>query len=83
MIHLNGVTDEPYAFGSRQPLLAGADLDIPVGRYALLSPAPELHRQIVDVLCGLRPPRQASSSMKAACPGPSAGRVSFAARRPA
>ena len=58
MIHLNGVTDEPYAFGSRQPLLAGADLDIPVGRYALLSPAPELHRQIVDVLCGLRPPRQ-------------------------
>ncbi|MBO1114751.1 ATPase [Bordetella petrii] len=58
MIHLNGVTDEPYAFGSRQPLLANANLDIPVGRYALLSAAPELHRQIVDVLCCLRPPRQ-------------------------
>ncbi|ANN68268.1 ATPase [Bordetella bronchialis] len=58
MIHLNGVTDDPYAFGSRQPLLRNVDLDIPVGRYALLSPAPELHRQIIDVLCGLRPPRQ-------------------------
>lgn len=58
MIHLNGVTDEPYAFGSRRALLSNVDLDIPVGRYALLSPAPELHRQIVDVLCGLRPPRQ-------------------------
>ncbi|MGS1008008.1 ATPase [Achromobacter anxifer] len=58
MIHLNGVTDEPYAFGSRQALLSNVDLEIPVGRYALLSPAPELHRQIVDVLCGLRPPRQ-------------------------
>lgn len=57
MIHLNGVTDDPYAFGSRQPLLAGVDLDIPVGRYALLSPTPELHRQIIDVLCRLRPPR--------------------------
>jgi len=58
MIHLNGVTDEPYAFGSRQPLLLNADLDIPVGRYALLSHSPELHRQIVDVLCCLRPPRR-------------------------
>lgn len=58
MIHLHNVTDEPYAFGRRQPLLAHVDLDIPVGRYALLSPTPELHRQIVDVLCRLRPPRQ-------------------------
>lgn len=58
VIHLNGVTDEPYAFGRRQPLLANANLDIPVGRYALLSPVPEMHRQLLDVLCGLRPPRQ-------------------------
>jgi len=58
MIHLNGVTDEPYAFGVRQQLLADVDLDIPAGRYALLSPTPELHRQVIDVLCGLRPPRQ-------------------------
>ncbi|MFC4275360.1 ATPase [Achromobacter aloeverae] len=58
MIHLNGVTDEPHAFGSRQPLLSNVDLDIPVGRYALLSPTPELHRQVIDVLCRLRPPRE-------------------------
>ena len=83
MIHLNGVTDEPYAFGSRQPLLAGADLDIPVGRYALLSPAPELHRQIVDVLCACVRRARVSSSMKAACPGPSADRASSEARPPA
>ncbi|OWT72792.1 MULTISPECIES: ATPase [unclassified Achromobacter] len=58
MIHLHGVTDEPYAFGDKQALLADVDIDIPVGRYAMLSPAPELHRQIIDVLCRLRPPRQ-------------------------
>ena len=58
MIQLNGVSDEPYAFGDRQPLLANASLDIPVGRYALLSPMPEMHRQLLDVLCGLRPPSQ-------------------------
>jgi capsular polysaccharide transport system ATP-binding protein len=56
MIHFNHVTDKPYAFGSRQPLLVDADLDIAVGRYALLSHSPERHRQLVDVLCGLRPP---------------------------
>ena len=43
-------------------LLAGADLDIPVGRYALLSPAPELHRQIVDVLAVCVRRARASSS---------------------
>jgi capsular polysaccharide transport system ATP-binding protein len=58
MIQLIGVTDEPHAFGSRQALLARADLDIPVGRYALLSGAPDMHRQLLDVLCCLRPPRQ-------------------------
>ncbi|KAJ8137292.1 hypothetical protein OY671_009495, partial [Metschnikowia pulcherrima] len=35
-----------------------AHLDIPVGRYALSSPAPESHRQIIDSSCGSRPPRQ-------------------------
>ena len=58
MIHLNGVTDDPRTFGSRQSLLANVNLDIPVGRYALLSHTPELHRQIIDVLCRLRPPRE-------------------------
>lgn len=58
MIQLNGVTDAPYVFGSRQALLSNASLEIPVGRYALLSSVPEMHRQLVDVLCCLRPPRQ-------------------------
>jgi capsular polysaccharide transport system ATP-binding protein len=58
MIQLNGVTDAPYVFGSRQALLDHASLDIPVGRYALLSPVPEMHRQLLDVLCCLRPPLQ-------------------------
>jgi len=58
MIQLNSVTDKPFAFGSRQPLLVDADLDIGVGRYALLSHSPERHRQLVDVLCGLRPTSQ-------------------------
>jgi len=58
IIRINGVTDEPYVFGHRQPLLADASLDIPVGRYALLSPVPEMHRQLLDVLCCLRPPGQ-------------------------
>lgn len=58
MIQLFGVTDEPFAFGSRQALLTNADLDIPVGRYALLSAAPDMHRQLLDLLCCLRPPRQ-------------------------
>ncbi|MGB6243195.1 MAG: ATPase [Castellaniella sp.] len=58
MIQLNGVTDEPYVFGRRQALLADASLDIAVGRYALLSPVPEMHRHLLDVLCCLRPPRQ-------------------------
>lgn len=58
MIHLNGVTDDPRTFGSRQALLNHVNLDIPAGRYALLSHTPELHRQIIDVLCRLRPPRE-------------------------
>lgn len=56
IIQFNGVTDEPYVFGRRQALLAHAHLDIPVGRYALLSHVPEMHRHLLDVLCGLRPP---------------------------
>ena len=58
MIHLNGVTDDPRTFGSRQALLTDVNLHIPVGRYAMLSHTPELHRQLIDVLCRLRPPRE-------------------------
>ncbi|MDR3096156.1 MAG: ATPase [Paraburkholderia sp.] len=58
MIELNGVTDAPQLFGARQPLLEAVDLCIPRGRYALLSHRPEFHRAIVDVVAGLRPPRE-------------------------
>lgn len=58
MIELNNVTDAPQLFGARQPLLEAVDLCIPRGRYALLSHRPEFHRAIVDVIAGLRPPRE-------------------------
>ncbi|SMG08941.1 ATPase [Paraburkholderia susongensis] len=58
MISLNGVTDTPYIFGAPQPLLQDVDLCIPRGRYALLSRRPEFHRAIVDIVAGLRPPRE-------------------------
>ncbi|KND57103.1 Capsular polysaccharide ABC transporter, ATP-binding protein KpsT [Candidatus Burkholderia verschuerenii] len=56
MIHLHHVSDTPRLSGSRFPLLSGATLDIPRGRYALLSRAPELHRPVIDALAGLRRP---------------------------
>lgn len=56
MISLNGVTDSPQFFGSRLPLLSNLNLEIPRGRYAVLSRTPEVHRALIDVLAGLRPP---------------------------
>jgi capsular polysaccharide transport system ATP-binding protein len=56
VINLSGVSDSPKLFGSTAPLLSNVDLEIPKGRYALLSRAPELHRTVIDVLAGLRPP---------------------------
>jgi len=38
-------------------LLSDVTLDIPIGRYALLSRTPEFHRPVIDVLCRLRPTR--------------------------
>src|SRR5690554_6246140 len=58
MIQLFGVTDEPFAVGSRQALLTNADLDIRVGRYALRSAARAMRRQLLELRCCLRPPRQ-------------------------
>ncbi len=58
MIHLNAVTDSPRLFGVRRQLLHDASLSLPRGRYALLSRSPELHRALIDVLTGLRPPRR-------------------------
>ncbi|OWT60563.1 P-loop NTPase family protein [Candidimonas nitroreducens] len=56
MISLNSVSDYPYVFGARRPMLSDASLDIAQGRYAVLSRTPELHRALIDVLAGLRPP---------------------------
>jgi capsular polysaccharide transport system ATP-binding protein len=58
MISLIDVTDSPKVFGSHLPLFSHADLDLPQGRFALLSRTPELHRSVIDVLAGLRPPRE-------------------------
>lgn len=58
MINLNGVSDFPKLFGSTMPLLSSVDLEIPKGRYALLSRTPEVHRTLMDVLAGLRPPTE-------------------------
>lgn len=56
MIQLDRVTDAPRLFGSRRTLLTEATLSLPQGRYALLSRRPEMHRALIDVLTGLRPP---------------------------
>jgi capsular polysaccharide transport system ATP-binding protein len=58
MIELTNVTDSPHLFGQERLLLDRASLILPKGRYALLSATPELHRTLIDVLAGLRPPRQ-------------------------
>ncbi|WMD20800.1 ATPase [Achromobacter seleniivolatilans] len=57
MIDLIDVCDDPRLFGSRAALLTHATVNIPHGRYALLSQSPEVHRAVVDVIAGLRPPR--------------------------
>jgi capsular polysaccharide transport system ATP-binding protein len=58
MIHLNRISDAPRLFGAQSSLLAEANLDIPRGRYALLSHTPERHRPLIDILAGLRQPRE-------------------------
>lgn len=57
MINLIDVCDNPRLFGARAALLTNATVNIPRGRYALLSGQPEVHRAVVDVIAGLRPPR--------------------------
>lgn len=57
MINLIDVCDTPRLFGARPALLTHATVNIAQGRYALLSRQPELHRAMLDVIAGLRPPR--------------------------
>mgnify|MGYP001767401079 CR=1 FL=1 len=42
--------------GAPRQLLIGVSMQIPVQRYALLSQDPTLHRALIDLLAGLRPP---------------------------
>lgn len=57
MIDLFDVCDNPRLYGERLTLLKNATVAIPRGRYALMSRTPEIHRALLDVLTGLRPPR--------------------------
>ena len=56
MIDFDAVTDTPIMFGTPTPLFVEASIHLPVGRYALMSPTPELQRPVVDLLTGVRPP---------------------------
>lgn len=58
MIDLLDVCDTPRLFGDRPNLLTRATFSLPRGRYALLSGSPEVHRALLDVITGLRPPRR-------------------------
>jgi capsular polysaccharide transport system ATP-binding protein len=58
MLELGKVTDEPHLFGEHRLLLNDVSLDLPRGRYALLSATPELHKALIDILAGLRPPNR-------------------------
>jgi len=58
MIDFDAVTDEIQSNGQPVTLFADAEFHMPPGRYALLSLTPELHRPVIDVLAGLRPPHQ-------------------------
>jgi len=57
MIRLENVSDY-LSFDQPMELLDRASVEIPAGRYALLTGAPRMRRPIVDLLCGTRPPHQ-------------------------
>lgn len=58
MIDLFSVSDHLEVFGRRVTLFERVDFHLPAGRYALLSQQPEFHKPVIDVIAGLRPPRQ-------------------------
>jgi capsular polysaccharide transport system ATP-binding protein len=58
MITLENVRDDPHLFGEHHVLLDGANLRLPRGRYALLSPSPEYHPALINILAGVRRPRR-------------------------
>ncbi|MBV9529053.1 hypothetical protein [Sphingomonas sp.] len=58
MIDLFSVSDECEVFGREVVLFDGLDFRLPPGRYALLSHSPEYRPLVMDIIGGLRPPRQ-------------------------
>jgi capsular polysaccharide transport system ATP-binding protein len=58
MIDFFGVSDEAQLFGQSVQVLDHQDFHLPPGRYALLSPVPEYKRLVIDLLAGIRPPKQ-------------------------
>lgn len=58
MIQFDCVTDNPKVFGKHITLLSKSSFFLPKGRYALLSPNPQNHKALVDLIAGVRPPRR-------------------------
>jgi len=56
MIIFQRVTDEPKIAGRERLLAADVDMDIPPGRYALLTDNILIKKPAVDLIAGLRPP---------------------------
>lgn len=57
MISFQRTSDEPEIAGIRRQIASSVDLDIPTGRYALLTSDPLAKKPAVDLLAGLRPPQ--------------------------
>ncbi|UVK50237.1 hypothetical protein DBIPINDM_007550 (plasmid) [Mesorhizobium sp. AR02] len=57
MISFQRASDEPEIAGIRRQIASSVDLDIPTGRYALLTSDPLAKKPAVDLLAGLRPPQ--------------------------
>jgi ABC-type polysaccharide/polyol phosphate transport system ATPase subunit len=56
MIGFSRVSDHVRSSGRRLELLDRASIEIPVGRYCLLTNEPLARRPLIDLLCGTRPP---------------------------
>ena len=76
MIDLFSVTDDLELFGRDVVLLSRVDFHLPAGRYALLSQTPEFHRPLIDIMAGLRPPREGQVQIAGSISWP-IGRIGF------
>lgn len=63
MIDFFSVSDRNSVFGRSIDLFENVDFHLPRGRYALLARSPEQRRLVLDVLAGLRPPREGHVSI--------------------